>query len=253
MSAPSAGEQLLKDFFALRPADIRDNLRITTPGQLGQSYLVHISKDHGVERFVPNVSQRTLEDEDRRVPRISTAPTLLGAMTGYCAVLREFIYAMNQTYRRQGKPTRWNGIWSIYGLSFDVALRPSRKLVPDVDTTDEHWLVPYSASTAEYPATAAGEFFLDSLRYHHERGKQVTTIDAYLRIDHPEGMFLDQQHHLAPGCWRARIRNLGSRDSVAGRGLMGLSRISVLEYQQQQNLTLSSLSVESLRPPSADW
>lgn len=253
VTAADPGEALLTEFFKLRPADFRDCVRVATPEQLGQRYLLHISKDSSITMFTPNMTKRTAEGEDRRVARVCTAPTLLGAMSGYDSILGEFCGKLNGKYHSGDGIVQWDGNWTIYGIAFRTALRPNAKLVPTVERSDEHWLVTHDKDSVHYPPEAFGSFFVSGIEQFRDRGKMRTQIDLWCHVAHAEGLFLDQQHYLEPGYWRASVRDFDTANGIAGRNTFELQSMSQQDFDRHRKLTLSSASLENLTPPSHLW
>lgn len=239
-------------FFKLRPPAVKKNCEIVTPDQLGQKLLLHISMDHYRPKFVPSVTRRAMADEDRQVPRISTATTLVGCIVGYSSLLHDFCNPINEKFRDNARTYKWEGSWAIYGLPFDHALRPNAKLLPDVDRTEEHWLVTYSRDTVSYKPVKVGEFFIESIRQFRLAGKLVEHVELLVRVDEADGIFFDQQHHLGPGCWKLQFIYDHSRHSLAGRNTQKLKKIPEKDYTLHKSLALSS-SNEAHRPFSMSW
>lgn len=250
MSEVNAGAALLEDFFKLHPADLRRKVRIVTPDVLGQTHMLHISKDPTIKVFKPNVTRRAAHREDRSVPRVCVAPSLVACMYGYSSILYEYSNDINTTYYSGDKNVKWNGGWVIYGLPYHVALFPNEQLVPQGPSSDEHWLVTYDENSAQFKPVMMGDFYVESVMQTHVKGRKQSVVELMVRVTHPEGLFLDQQHMLEPGCWNVRVRNFDSVDGVAGRGTMDLARITDEQYDTRRKL---SLSAEVYRPPSAQW
>jgi hypothetical protein len=250
VSDASSGEALLEDFFKLHPADLRKKVRVVTPEILGQNHLLHISKDANIKVFTPNVTRRAAHKEDRSVPRVCVAPSLVACMFGYSSILYEFSNDINTTYYSGDKNVKWNGGWVIYGLPYRVALFPNEQLVPLGPASDEHWLVTHDQQSTNYRPEQMGDFYVESVVQNHVKGQKQSVIELFVRVTHPDGLFLDQQHMLAQGCWHVRVKNFDSADGVAGRGTMDLAKIPEEQYQTRRRL---SLSAESLRPVSSAW
>jgi len=241
---------LLENFFSLHAPDLRKKVRIVTPAILGQEHLLHISKDANIKVFTPNVTRRAAHKEDRSVARVCVAPSLVACMYGYSSILWEYGNDLNQSYYSGDKTVKWNGGWTIYGIPYKVALFPSEQLVPRGPDSDEHWLVTTDKDTSHFKPVVFGEFYLESSVQVHVRGKKQTTVEIWVKVTHPDGLFLDKQHHIAPGCWVARVRDFDTANGVAGRNTLDLTQISEKEYTTRRQL---SLSAESRRPISATW
>ena len=130
---------------------VSGNSTIVTPEDFGGLPLLHMSADPKIKVFTPSVTRRTSEKEDRTTARISTAPSLLGCISGYVALL----YDLNDSIDGKAKSG-----WVVYSIPFRLALRPNRKLVDDVLWTDEVWLVGYNQNMFNYPATINAKFYI---------------------------------------------------------------------------------------------
>lgn len=126
------------------PSTLRKSVKVVTPESLGRSMLYHISDNKNIRKFEPVVSRRQLGTEDRRVPRISTSATLMGCIAGHAAT--EFMFTDED----------FDGVFKIYGLEFQAALKPTAKLVADGPQTGEHWLITYDDESEVYPAIPVG-------------------------------------------------------------------------------------------------
>lgn len=141
------------------PSRIQNQVQIVLPEDLGQDYLLHISVDKNIREFRPSVSNRTLNSEDRSVPRIATTPHLDGALAAYQAHPLDF------------DDPEFDGLFKIYGLNFEAAVKPNARLLADVRQTDEHWLITYNRDTEQYKPFKMGEFALLSFT-HLKRGER---------------------------------------------------------------------------------
>ena len=82
--------QIEKYLDTLEP-NARKNVKIVTPGELGQTHLFHISTNKSINEFIPSVTRRASNFENRNIPRISTSTSLIGAMLGYSAIQADFV------------------------------------------------------------------------------------------------------------------------------------------------------------------
>lgn len=97
---------------------------------LQQKQFLHVSTCHDIPAFIPMVTRRSIEGEDRRVPRVCGAMTLSAALSGYLNVPQDL-----------RDDDDFDGTYVVYGLNYKVVVKPSNKLLPNVDLTEERWLV----------------------------------------------------------------------------------------------------------------
>ena len=139
---------------------VQKELTIVSPEELGQAFLLHITPEKSPV-YAPRIGFRQSDSEDRTVPRITASPCLFGCIIGYAVLLDNFINV--QAYGTPLKETTWrNGVY-IRKLPFKQALRPTKKLIYDVEASDEHWLVSYSDTTRTYPSEQIGKFFITQI------------------------------------------------------------------------------------------
>jgi len=127
---------------------VSKHLKPVAKEDLETKTLYHVSLDHSIPVFIPQVSARTVTDEDVRVPRICTATNLLGCLVGYSAMWGDY-------YNKQNKEG-----WAVYEFDFDLAVRPTETLLPDREETGEYWLITYNRETREYRPKIQGNIWL---------------------------------------------------------------------------------------------
>ena len=115
-----------------------------------------------------HVSQpKLVHGESRAIPRTSTSSSILGCMLGFGDIGRG--YLINALDSKND-----NTIF-IYKMDYDLAVKPSKDLVPDVDYTDEHWLIASSVKTREYTGSIIGkDSYLISVLIFYVMGRSIT-------------------------------------------------------------------------------
>ncbi len=251
MKSPEA-KQALKDYLLRLPAETRKSLRAITPEALGQSLLLHISTDNMLEGFSPYITRRTVEGEDRSVPRICTAPSLMGCIMGYVNDVSDFLERPTST-TAQGRKVPFKGGWVIYGLPFDYALRPGDALLPGVDRTDEHWLVNYDQFTADYKPVRVGKFFYERVEYHSTNGAPESVLSIVVEVASGMELFVTRGLTLQSGYWRMQVRGIERSKSWAKINFNRVQEISEAEYFTLKGAVANLLSFDNPIPPSQRW
>lgn len=179
---------------------VRRNATIVTPVDLEQDFLLHISTNTTIRRFTPLIGRRQAVSEDRTVPRITVAPTVLGCFIGYAKADTDFQHSVSDgTKEMEG----YKGGWKIYCFPFEAALKPNNKLVYDASASDEMWLTSYSAETAEYVPQTAGKMFFRSMRFVGRSGRRpYTEVEIYLEITREGGLRFSKNLFLDQGYWK---------------------------------------------------
>lgn len=248
MSASGSPEDELRAYFARLPKDVASELTPVRAAKLPHPYLLHISRDNKIEKFVPSVTKRSLEGEDRTVARISTAPSLAGCIMGYASDIHDF---MNRPTTRSGDGSRkvkFAGGWSIYGIPFEYALVPTKKLLPDVRRTEERWLVNYSQRFVEYPAMLLGKFFYESVT--HVAGKEGTDtiLSMVVEVLTDDPVIFDNKHVLTKGFWKLTIAGLHASRRWDQIPVVECERLDQKVYDERKTLIASMLSFEHYAP-----
>jgi hypothetical protein len=186
----------LDSFVALLPGPVAKGVTVVTPHDIGSPVLLHMSRDSKIKKFIPNVTRRTGMDENRSVPRISTAPTLLGCFVGYCAARSDYMYP-----DYEGK--MYKGGWYVYGIPFQHAIKPNTKLLYDQKNSGEHWLVTYSPETREYPAEIMAKVFYSDVTAIPRSGKNPTyRCTIMIEVLSTLPLAFSKKHTLTKGCWK---------------------------------------------------
>jgi hypothetical protein len=157
-------------FLSLQSSEVKSNVEEVTPESLGQEFFLHIATDPP-KYFIPRMPYAAGMKENVTTPRITVSDHLLGCMNGYARVLTDFQNPKHpHTYK-------------INMFLFRYALRPSIKLVPDADVTDECWLVTYNDATRRYRAIEIGEMKSVSMEMSHcKDGHSYGTVEILIAL-----------------------------------------------------------------------
>ena len=83
----------ITEYLSLLPKAVSSNLEVVDTESINQNYMLHISpKKMDKSLYVPQISRRQAPMEDRRVPRITVAPTLYGCLLGHQTSVDQLIY-----------------------------------------------------------------------------------------------------------------------------------------------------------------
>lgn len=213
----------MRRYLELFPPALTNHCKVIGDGET-VSYAFHISVNNKIKTFAPAISRRTLTKEDRSMARISTAMTLNGCISGYCALIMDWDY--------QDAPN-WQGGWKIYAIPYKLAIEPGKKILDDVDRTGEVWLVGYNKSSRTYPALPIGEMVVvsvstvvdDSLKNRKRR----TVVSMYVRVEDGFQLPLNKQVVL-----RAGYYNITYNDFFAAMDLRSPQDILVRPVSSQE-------------------
>jgi hypothetical protein len=248
-----SAEQAIQHFLSLLPEDVARELTIVPASKLDPACLLHISKDTAIPAFTPTVTRRGMEMENRSVPRVSTAPSLVGCIMGYSSDLYDFMEQPNSVSADRQRKIKYRGGWGIYGIPFQFALRPSKKLLPDAARTDEHWLVTYDEATVKYEPQLVGKFFYEVVTYRAGRDLPQVEVEMIVEVLTDTPIRFDNKTVLKRGFHRLLIKGMHNADRWDKIPVVEAREINRVEYSASKQLVASMLSFENLAPASADW
>ncbi len=205
--------------------------------------LIHISTNGKIKEFIPMVSRRTGGKEDRSVPRVSTAPHLLGCINGYSAIVEDFL----NNFKGE-----WEGGYYIYDIPYAVAGTPDKELLYDVEVTDERWIVPFDAKHRVIEPRRLGKIILASLHIANSKGdKRVWSPVFFVQVTDKTPVFLTANVALTQGYWRVQIDS--AKDTAAfSENSLSFSEITRTEFMEVKKVTAGLLSYEATAP-SDSW
>jgi hypothetical protein len=183
----------------LAASKVKNNVKIVSNEDIDQPYLLHISNNVGIKAFIPVIGHNQGNSEDRTVPRLCVATSLVGCLLGYAKAEWDFI-ALNPNGTKSQESYR--GGMAIYALDFEFALKPNKALVYDAEFTDEHWLVTYSKNTVKYIPEIAGYLFHNSVKFVSTRGNRPIPIsEIYFEVLAETGLRFSKNITLGKGYW----------------------------------------------------
>lgn len=236
----------MADYLSHIPANVHRGMTVVTSSK-EDDYLYHISTNLCAKKFEPRVPKRAVEGENISVPRICVGSTITGCIRGYTSDLHDFIAHKSDDENMAGR-------WMIYGIPYNLAIKPSRELLPDVSRSDEHWLVTYSPETVTYVPVQLGKYFYRSVQYNAKAsGYPTIEVDLYLEVLTDTPLQFSHNVTLEKGYWSIKLINLHDADRW-NRGFKVISeQITEKEYNDSKHLVASMLSLESFKPASAHW
>lgn len=226
----------------LLPDAVAKGLKVVAPADLPAGTLYHISTNHDIPVFIPCVSSRTVDGEDRSVPRVCVSPDILKAMLGYDAVYHDF-----QSWDDKGNMTN-KANWMIYQFDFKLAIRPLKKLLPNQRETDEHWLITYSKDTREFKPTKVGKLKMVGYRSQYFKGEMIDRMDLVIEVKAPQILFSDGVL-LTKGFYKLVVSNWNFSKLKHGEISVSATPITNEEFKSYFS---ERVSLENL-PPSANW
>ena len=179
---------------------------ILTPTDIGQDYLLHISRDKLEDsNLYPFISRRIAKGEDNTIPRVSTSEHLLGCISGYQSMQS---LSSDLSLKTENDKFFYRGGFAIHAIDFDYCIKPNSTLLPDVEYTDERWLITYDTNTISYPSKVIGKIFVDYI-VNEPMGKldtlQLTYL--YLAIENIDKLQINRTISLDKGYYKLVLVN----------------------------------------------
>lgn len=167
--------------------------------------MLHISTNLALKDMVPRIGARQMPSEDRTMPRICCAPSLYGCVLGYQTMTEDYI---NQSQPTEKNPnSKWKNGYRIYHIPYEYGIRPSTALVPDVEQTDETWLISYSPQTRQYNPVEVGNFFASQITIVNRSGKKPFAMSTlYVEVSYDPGIHFSKNIFLKKGYWKVHAK-----------------------------------------------
>lgn len=221
----------------LLPTKVVGELRPVGPSDLFSGQLYHVSTDPKIKGFIPQVSRRTLEKEDMRVPRICTAPGIVGCLIAYGAIWADY-------YENRAD-------WTIYSFDWELAFEPSKRLLPDQLRTDEHWLLTYSPETREYHGRKVGK--LRCVAYQSRRlGVTATNrMEFALEVSKGESVWWGDSCECREGYWSVILDGWEDGKPTIKKVKAQATQIDQKTYQQLVGAKVTMLA--RVEPVTRAW
>lgn len=235
-------KQKMREHLRNFPEHVKKNVEVLEPDY---PLALHISTNPTIAEFYPMVSKRGLTDEDRSIPRVSTASSLWGCIVGYSSLLSDF----EAEHRND-----WMGGYVIYGLPYKLKLKPNATLLPDVTQTDEEWIVGFDNTHRHIEPKKLGKFFAHRVTMTSTGAKtQLYDVTLYLEISSsiPSPLPVLPDHSVESGYWKMEVLGVDSK-TYWDPSKITLHQITKEEYLAKKKLSAGLLSFEGL-PPSTVW
>lgn len=217
------------------PSTLRRSVKVVTPDTLGRPMLYHISDNKNIRKFEPIVSNRQLGTEDRRIARVSTSSTLMGCIAGHAAT--EYMFT----------DMDFDGVFKVYGIAFEAALKPTAKLVADGPQTGEHWLTTFDDASEVYPAVPLADFSYLKIVQHLRGG--VLEAEMILKVRSDDGLWVTSNRRLESGHYRltgeARMVVKPKSRTREPMTVLNIESISPSEYRSELK-ERGALTIESV-------
>ena len=219
---------------AMLAGDISSHCETLTPKDLLVPYLFRL--DEFVPKvFVPQMPYSAARSENRTVPRVVTATTILGCLVGIGGALSDYLG------RSIGESSAYN-LYKLSGFEFEYGLSPNAKMVFDADYSDEMWLIAYNEATKAYKPLPWGVVFIHSVTVTAKAHEKVNGVVAKLviKVERPEGVPLSRKKVLSQGHYLLELRLDGY-----GWGLKAMKREKVKPLSFNDEKAFSVMPIDA--------
>lgn len=190
--------------------------------------LYHVSMNPNVTIFSPKISVRTLSDEDRSVPRISTSTSIIGCMNGYQSIFSDMAGRERKNF---------TGLYTVYELPYQYAIKPSKKLLKDVDISDEYWLVSWKKETYSISPTVVCEFNVPQVQTTYGSDGEDKLVTMFIKVL-GESLYLSHDLKLAKGYYEVTLRNYTYSYPLENNKKIEVKEITENDYNKVTSLSI---------------
>lgn len=206
--------------------------------ELPTKHIYHLSTNPEIPVFIPQVSARTVDGEDVRVPRVCTACDLLACLLGYGGMWGDY-------YNSDKKKS---STWTIYEFSSELAFKPKKELLPDQEETNEYWLITYNQNTREYKPKVIGSLTL--VAYASARVGKSFKYSLGFVVNAEKPLWLHETVEVQPGKW---FFNVSGWQSVTDYDKLKTVPQSIDDKTYEKLIAGKIDLLPSLIPESANW
>lgn len=211
---PLLGEQSMKE------------LKLFSANEINRP-LYHVSMNTNIKAFTPKVSKRTVKGEDRTVARISTSPSLVGCLNGYQSILDDML---------KRKEKNFGGLYRVYELPFQYAIKPSKVLLRDVDNSDEYWLVSWKKETWSTIPNTAADFTVPKIENVFGSDGIDKTVVIYIRAY--KHLYITNDLKLNPGYHRVIFKGYSYKYPLENNKLIEVEPLDENEYNKITSMSI---------------
>lgn len=228
----------LEEYLEFLPTKTKNNLEIV---EVSDKIPFMLRIDNVVPNYftplLPLSSSPDPNKEDRTLPRICVSPDLVSCILGIARLNREFLEnnADNDLNKKEN-------IYHISSLPYTYAVKPTQKLLYDVDLTNEHWLIGYNKENQKFYPKPVGSLFIVSINVtykEHNNGKPLTYMNCFVNINSDKGVMIKPNKPVNKGYYRLNIE----KDN---NGRLTVGKIDRTDFSQMKKIVVSKESMEML-------
>lgn len=224
---PEAEKQEIVKYLSALLGDAVSELTLYSAGEVNRP-LYHVSMNPNVRIFSPKVSSRTLSSEDRSVPRVSTSTSLIGCLNGYQSMFTDMAGRERKNF---------TGLYTVYELPYQYAVKPSKKLLSDVETSDEYWLVSWKKETYSIRPNTVCEFTIPQIQTTYGSDGEDQRVTMFLKVL-GESLYLTHDIKLVKGYYEITLRNYDYDYPLENNNKIEVKEITENDYNKVTSLSI---------------
>lgn len=224
---PEVEKQEIIEYLSALLGDAVSELTLYSAGEVNRP-LYHVSMNPNVRIFSPKVSSRTLSSEDRSVPRVSTSTSLIGCLNGYQSMFSDMAGRARKNF---------TGLYTVYELPYQYAVKPSKKLLSDVETSDEYWLVSWKKETYSIRPNTVCEFTIPQVQTTYGSDGEDQRVTMFLKVL-GESLYLTHDVKLVKGYYEITLRNYDYDYPLENNNKIEVKEITENDYNKVTSLSI---------------
>lgn len=224
---PEVEKQEIIEYLSALLGDSVSELTLYSAGEVNRP-LYHVSMNPNVRIFSPKVSSRTLSSEDRSVPRVSTSTSLIGCLNGYQSMFTDMAGRERKNF---------TGLYTVYELPYQYAVKPSKKLLSDVETSDEYWLVSWKKETYSIRPNTVCEFTIPQVQTTYGSDGEDQRVTMFLKVL-GESLYLTHDVKLVKGYYEITLRNYDYDYPLENNNKIEVKEITENDYNKVTSLSI---------------
>ena len=224
---PEVEKQEIIEYLSALLGDSVSELTLFSAGEVNRP-LYHVSMNPNVRIFSPKVSSRTLSSEDRSVPRVSTSTSLIGCLNGYQSMFTDMAGRERKNF---------TGLYTVYELPYQYAVKPSKKLLSDVETSDEYWLVSWKKETYSIRPNTVCEFTIPQVQTTYGSDGEDQRVTMFLKVL-GESLYLTHDVKLVKGYYEITLRNYDYDYPLENNNKIEVKEITENDYNKVTSLSI---------------
>lgn len=227
LNDPEVEKQEIIEYLSALLGDSVSELTLYSAGEVNRP-LYHVSMNPNVRIFSPKVSSRTLSSEDRSVPRVSTSTSLIGCLNGYQSMFTDMAGRERKNF---------TGLYTVYELPYQYAVKPSKKLLSDVETSDEYWLVSWKKETYSIRPNTVCEFTIPQVQTTYGSDGEDQRVTMFLKVL-GESLYLTHDIKLVKGYYEITLRNYDYDYPLENNNKIEVKEITENDYNKVTSLSI---------------